>query len=223
MMWLLPAAAVLAGAHPVAAAVVAFALVSPRLFLGSVALWAVVNGAGRLGDRTRLVLAEARFFGALAAEVEAGASLRHGLLAAAETAAELPVHGAARLAASGSPMRLVAGELAEALPENGRLAAAALECASVTGAASEATFRSLALRASDRVELERERRVGTAQARLTALAVGGAPLVLVLALTMSGRGPSWDGAAAMAAWAGIAMISTGSAFVLAILGRRHSR
>ena len=213
------AAVLLAGAHPMAVAVLAIVLWSPLAFLGLTAAWGMANWVRRWGGGHRRLLAEARFFGSVASEVEAGASVRHAVQAAAADDSELPLGRCARLAASGGPLSAVAGELTTGLPANGRMAAAAIECISLTGAPAAPVFRSLELRAREIVELDRERRVGTAQARLTASAVGGAPLLLLLGLIASGRAPSLEGPAGVVAAAGLAMIVTGAAIAFLMLAR----
>jgi Flp pilus assembly protein TadB len=81
----------------------------------------------------------------------------------------------------------VAGALSEALPANGRLAGAAFRLATETGARAADVFADLAVRATEAGDLARERRALTAQARLSAALVGGAPIAVVALLVVSGR------------------------------------
>jgi Flp pilus assembly protein TadB len=84
----------------------------------------------------------------------------------------------------------VAAALGAALPYNGRLAGAAFRLAATTGARAADVFAALAARAAATGELQRERRVLTAQSRLSALVVGGAPLVLGGLVLGAGNGGS---------------------------------
>jgi Flp pilus assembly protein TadB len=85
-------------------------------------------------------------------------------------------------------MSEVAGTVEAQLPENGRLAAAAFRLSGWSGARVADTFDGLATRAAATAELARERRAATAQARLSAVIVGVAPLVFTVLLMITGRG-----------------------------------
>jgi Flp pilus assembly protein TadB len=82
------------------------------------------------------------------------------------------------------------------MPINGHRAAAALRIAGVAGGRSADVFARLADRAAEEEDLRRERRALTTQVRLSAVIVGGLPLVSLLAggagrvldLVDSGRG-----------------------------------
>lgn len=130
---------------------------------------------------------EVALLNGLAAELRAGASLRMALVAGAERAPRLDLTSAVRAAAAGRPMSDVAALLADALPGNGRFVAAALRLTAASGGSAAAVFEQLALRAAEAGELSRERRALTAQARLSALVVGGAPIAVQLLLLVTGR------------------------------------
>ena len=137
-------------------------------------------------DRTKPA-DEVALLNGLAAELRAGASLRMALTAAADRVPTLDLARAIRLAGAGmSPVDL-ADELAHALPINGRLVGAAFRLAATSGARSAAMFEQLALRAAEAGELMRERRSLTAQARLSAGVVGGAPIAVAFLLLTTGR------------------------------------
>lgn len=130
---------------------------------------------------------EVALLNGLAAELRAGASLRVALIAGAERAPQLDLGRAVRAAAAGQPMSELAAELAGVLPVNGRLVAAAFRLTATSGGRAASVFEELALRAAETGELSRERRALTAQARLSAFVVGGAPVAMVGVLLISGK------------------------------------
>ena len=89
----------------------------------------------------------------MAGEVEAGASIRQAVVAAADRAAVLDLARVVRLAAAGRPAGEVSAALEQALPLNGRLAGAAYHLVVETGARASAVFAGLAVRAADVGEL----------------------------------------------------------------------
>jgi Flp pilus assembly protein TadB len=129
--------------------------------------------------------AEAVFLEAVASEVRGGASLRSAIVDAIGTT-ELDLGIAGRLAAAGRPMDEVAAELRVGLAVNGSVAGPALALASRAGSSVATLFDSLALRAGEAADDARERRTATAQARLSALLVGGAPTVAAAAMVAFG-------------------------------------
>lgn len=131
---------------------------------------------------------ETLFFAAMAAELRAGSSLRMALGSAAEGSSDLGLQPAGRRAAAGVPASDIAQELSERLPRNGRLAGAAFSLAAATGARAADVFESLAQQAAERDDLVRERGTLTAQARMSAAVVGGAPILVLVGLAVSGRG-----------------------------------
>lgn len=180
------AGALAAGAPVGAVAVVALAALRPVWFLMAAAGWAVVHVVRRRRDRPGPD-DEAALLRSAAAELRAGASLRSALASAADAAPRLDLRRVRRLAAAGAPMAEVGAALADSLPVNGPRAAAALELAGRTGAAPRRLLDALAAQAAESGGLAGERRALTAQARLSAALVGGAPLGLLALLGGAGR------------------------------------
>ncbi|MCU0282195.1 MAG: hypothetical protein MUE66_10395, partial [Acidimicrobiia bacterium] len=180
------ALALAAGAPLPALGVAVLALWQPLWLLVAAVVWAAVvrrrrrRGAPGPGD-------EAGFLQGLAAELDAGASLRAAVSAAATRAPALDLSRACRLAEAGLPAEEVGEALQAALPVNGRLAAAAFRLASTTGGRVASLFHTLAARAAEVGRLSRERRALTAQARASAWVVGGMPVALLLLLAVTGR------------------------------------
>jgi Flp pilus assembly protein TadB len=181
-----------------AALALALGVPPPVVALSLLALWQPVwCGAGALAwavyafRRRRAVLpgpdAEADFLRGLAAELEAGASLRSGVVAAAQRVPSLGLGEAARLAAAGMPADRVGTCIGAALTVNGRLVAAAFRLAAVSGGRVAVLMHSLAVRAAEAGRLRREESAMTAQARASAWLVGGAPFLVLAGLFMTGR------------------------------------
>ncbi|MBN2114885.1 MAG: hypothetical protein JW785_12260 [Acidimicrobiia bacterium] len=180
------AVALVAGAPLPAVAVGALALWQPLFLLAGAGAWAVV--AHRRRRRLRPGPGdEAVFLAGLAAELEAGASLRAAVTGAATRAPALDLSRACRLAEAGLSATRVGEALRAALPVNGRLAAAAFRLAAEGGGRVAALFHTLAARAAEVGRLDRERRALTAQARASAWVVGGAPVALLALLAVTGR------------------------------------
>ncbi len=180
------ALALAAGAPLPALGVAVLALWQPLWLLVAAVVWAA------LARRRRRQAAagpddEAGFLQGLASELDAGASLRAAVPAAATRAPALDLSRACRLAGAGLPAEEVGEALQAALPVNGRLAAAAFRLASATGGRVAALFHALAARAAEVGRLSRERRALTAQARASAWVVGGMPLALLALLAATGR------------------------------------
>lgn len=160
---------------------------------------------------------EAFFLESIAAELDGGASPRAALVAAAERPGAVRAEGIARVVALGLDSPRIAVQLAAALPLNGRLAGAAWAISAESGAPLGPVVRLLAQRAGGRGRLLRERRALTAQARATAWLIGGLPVVLFIALVVTGR----IGVAALpVAMAGAALQAVGIVIVLIMLRRR---
>lgn len=178
--------ALAAGAPLPALGVAVLAMWQPLWLLVAAVVWAVVarrrrrGAAAGPGD-------EAGFLQGLAAELDAGASLRAAVPAAATRSPALDLSRACRLAGAGLPAEEVGEALQAALPINGRLAAAAFRLASATGGRVAALFHTLAARAAEVGRLSRERRALTAQARASAWVVGGVPVALLALLATTGR------------------------------------
>lgn len=175
------------GIHPVALGLAALAAVEPRLVLFGAAVWAAVHVVRRRRSRVSPD-DEATYFRALSAELKAGASLRGAFGEALERVPALSLDHAARFAAAGAPMTEVADVVEAELPENGRLAGAAFRLSDWSGAQVADTFAGLAERASASAELARERRAATAQARMSAIVIGVAPVAFAGLLLATGRG-----------------------------------
>lgn len=181
------AAGLALGIHPAVVALAALASIEPRLVLAGAAVWGIVAAVRR---RKRRITPddEATYFRALAAELQAGASLRGAIGEALHRVPALSLGPAVRRAAAGMPMSEIAEEVESRFPENGRLAAAAFRLSDWSGARVAETFEGLAERAAASAELARERRAATAQARLSALVVGIAPVAFAALLLATGRG-----------------------------------
>ena len=143
------AALALATGTPVALIVLGWlALTHPLAALGAVVVMAVPGWRRRRGTRPSPD-DEAAFLLTLGTELAGGASLRTSLVSAADRAAgSLYLQPAARAAAAGLPAVTVAGLLGEALPRNGRIAAASWLLAADSGGPAAAVMQSLALRAA---------------------------------------------------------------------------
>ena len=167
------AGALAAGVSPVWVAVVALAVWRPWWFLLAAAAWGLAARArqpARPGPDT-----EAVYLAAVAAELRAGAALRRALIDATGRAPGLDLESVVRSADAGRPLDEVGILLGRALPANGRMAAAAVRIGGATGAAAAGAFAALAVRAGEAAEMARDRRVTTAQARLSAALVGLVP------------------------------------------------
>ncbi len=208
------ALALAAGAPLPALGVAVLAMWQPLWLLAAAAVWAVParlrrrrGGAGPAD--------EAGFLQGLASELDAGASLRAAVTAAATRVPALDFSHACRLAAAGLPAEEVGEALQSALPGNGRLVAAAFRLASATGGRVAALFHTLAARAAEVGRLNRERRALTAQARASAWVVGGVPVALLVLLAVSGRLGSLlsHPAGVMVLAAGLALEAAGVAVV----------
>ncbi len=209
MLTALAVALPLAHGAPVAAvAAVALALERPVWAAGALAVGAAARFARRPPDRA--VDLEARFLLALAAELRTGATWRQALVAAAARVPGLALGPAVARAQAGRDAAHVAVALHLALRHLGRPAAAALGLGATAGAPAADVFGTLAGQAAQRAGDRRERAAATAQARLSAALVGGAPVVLALLLLAGGRAQ----AAAMAGPAGPVLLAVGAGLLV---------
>ncbi len=128
--------------------------------------------------RPRHVVDEARFLAAIATELRGGAALRTAIADAAGGGLE-PKGDVRRLGVAGGAFRTVTTTLGE-LPINGRRAATAIRVADIAGGTSADVFLRLSDRAVEEADLQREKRALTTQGRLSALVVGGLPLLGLL-------------------------------------------
>lgn len=199
------------GISPVIIVIAAVAAIEPRLVLAGAAIWGVVAAVRR---RVPPVTPdnEATLFRAMAAELRSGASLRSALAEAAQRVPEIRLDRSVRFAVAGMQMTEIAGAVERQLPENGRVAAAAFRLSDRSGARVADTFDELAEQAAATAELARERKAATAQARLSALIVGVAPLAFTVLLMATGRG------AGLAAHGGLGLMVLGVGLGLETLG-----
>lgn len=208
------------GVHPAVLLIAAVAYAQPAWFLAAAAGWALYHAHRRRRAGQALPAREALFLQALASELEAGASLRHGLAVSAGAVPDLDLARAAHRAVAGRPAPEIAAELAAGLPVNGRAVGAAFSIVAATGARAAAVFAALAVRAAGAVDLEREQRTLTAQARFSAALVGGTPAVVSAGLLLTGRGPGGDGVGALVATGGICLIVAGGLVIWAMVRDR---
>lgn len=214
------ALAVLAGAHPGAVVIVGVAVLQPALFLTGAAGWAAYHARQRARHRRSMPAVEADYLRAVSAEIEAGSSLRRALSGAARQAPDLRFGALVRMAAAGQPMTEVAATLQHVLPLNGRMAAAACRLVSETGARAAGVFAGLAVRAAVTGDVEREGRVLTAQARLTAWIIGGLPAAATTVLLVMGRAPAGGAAGRLLTGIGLTLVGTGCLVVFAMVRSR---
>lgn len=199
------------GVHPAVLALAALAAIEPRLILAGAAVWAVVHAMRRRRHRVTPD-DEATYFRALSAELRAGASLRGALGEAVDRVPALSLDRAVRYAAAGAPMTEIADIVEVQFPENGRLAGAAFRLSDWSGAQVADTFAGLADRASASAELARERRAATAQARMSAIVIGIAPVAFAALLLATGRG------AGLVDHGWIGLLILGAGLTLEVLG-----
>lgn len=157
---------------------------------------------------------------ALAAELRAGAGWRSALGAAADRVGAEALPLARARARAGAPAAAVAAALRSELPHSGRAAAAALRLVATSGGPAADVFATLAAQAAARSAERRDRAAITAQARLSAALVGGAPVLLVGLLVATGRSGGLAGAGAAGAGllaVGFALQALGIAVVVAML------
>lgn len=202
--------------------IVAVAVWHPWWFLAGVVAWVLVSrirAPGGTGPAD-----EADFLRGLAAELAGGSSLRSALAAAADRAPALELGRAVRLARAGYPADRIGDEIRRALPLNGRASASAFRLAATTGGGVAGIVASLAARADELGALARERRALTAQARLSAWVVGGAPMAFLAVLAMTGRlgGLVADPAGRVILLIGVALEAAG-AVAVALMVRRSGR
>ena len=178
------AAGLVIGVPLPALAALGIAVWQPVWALGGVLVWMALN-VRRQGQKAEE--SEAAYLSAIAGDLRAGSSLRFALSAAARQGDGLHLGRAARLAEAGQPLGGVADELEVALPRLGGLAASAVRTAGITGGKVADVFDGLALLATDELDLIRERRAATAQARFSAWIVAGIPLVYLVVAGVTGR------------------------------------
>ena len=212
------------GVHPAVLALAALAAIEPRLILAGAAVWAVIHAMRRRRHRVTPD-DEATYFRALSSELRAGASLRGALGEAVDRVPALSLDRAVRYASAGVPMTEIADIVEVQFPENGRLAGAAFRLSDWSGAQVADTFAGLADRASASAELARERRAATAQARMSAIVIGIAPVAFAALLLATGRGAGLVDHG----WIGVLILGAGltlevlGLLVVALIIRRANR
>lgn len=194
---------------------VVLALLVPEPAAAMVAAGAVLSLRRRASEPSE----EAVYLQAVALELRAGATVRSALESAALRSRRLPLARVTRLAAAGAPMSEIASSLSAVLPQHGPMAAAAVRTAGLTGGRVASVFDTLAQIAAEDRELDRERRVATAQARISAWIVGGLPIALLGFGIVSGRlGSLLDtGVGAAVVGIGLAFIAAGTIVVARML------
>ena len=120
LMALLLSVALVRGPHPAWAGILGFAYLSPVGFLTAAAGWGAFQATQRRMARRRMPVAEADLLRGVAAEVAAGASIRHAIVAAADRAPALRLAEVVRLAETGRPAGEVAARLEASLPSSVR-------------------------------------------------------------------------------------------------------
>lgn len=130
---------------------------------------------------------EARLLDRVVTELDSGASPRAALASVAARRGPFDLSVVARKLAAGLSAREISRSLAEVLPHNGHLVAAAWGLTADAGAPAAPVMALLARRAADRGRLLRERRALTTQARATAWLIAGLPLAVCLGLFATGR------------------------------------
>lgn len=181
-MLILLAGALVAGVPTPVLAILTVAMLRPWWFLIGVTGWSFAAAS-----RTRRRRDDVVYLQGVAAELRSGASLRQALVDASGRVPHLDLQAAVRAAVAGRPLREVAGRVAPALGSSGPLFVAAIEVAAVGGGAVAATFDGLAMLASEDAELAGERRAATAQAKVSALIVGGLPIIYLVYALASGK------------------------------------
>lgn len=159
---------------------------------------------------------EAVWCAAMAAELRAGASIRSALDAASDRVPDPELAEIGRLAKAGVPVERLAERIGAALPKVRHLAGPAVRIAAEAGGAAAGVFGRLAVRSLEHTETERERRVATAQVRLSAWVVGSIPVVVIAALVATGRAAALVAAGPIgvgALIAGVALMLLGVAAV----------
>lgn len=146
------------------------------------------------------------------ASLQAGATLRSGL---ASLSPEVD-----RLVAVGSSTAALADAVARALPEQGSVAAAAVRMLDRAGGPAAPVLEELAAQASETMRIRREVRAAVAAPVLQGAIVGGAPLVVLISLVVTGgfaRNLAASAAHAVTVTAGALMTVLGVAWVVAIV------
>lgn len=214
------------------AAAIAVGVPPPLVAVGALAAWHPVPAIlalvavvvrQRRTNRRRRGDDEVAALLALGSELRAGASLRFALASIAVRRHGEPWRSAGRRALAGAPMETMRSDLVEALPRNGAMVAMACSLGERTGARLAPLIGRIVESAERRAELDRERIAATAQARLSTVVVGLAPLAFTGFLVAVGAVPApWQasGTLAVVSAAGLVLEVSGFSVVVAMM-RRH--
>lgn len=156
----------------------------------------------------RSIVDEARFYMAVSSALESGTSLPRAIAIASDGSPQL---AGLRLAAAGGAPDEIA--LALSVLPGGKGAGAAVRVATRSGGKAAEVFLRLAERAMADADAVRQRRVLTAQARLSAAIVGGLPLVWLALGGVARLQNLVAGGGAPIAVLGLGMQATGVALV----------
>ncbi len=201
--------------HRWEAAVLMAALVVPvPLVLALLGLIVAARAKPRLSP-------EIRFHQTVAARLRAGASLRIALADAAEDDPALELRQVARRLRAGHPVEELGPQTARRLPETGPLAAAAIEFSAMSGGGAIGAFEVMAEIAAEEMEVRREVAAGAAPAWLAVWIIGGAPVLVIGLLIVTGRvGRLLDSAGGqVSVAAGLMLVMAGVAAVGALARR----
>jgi len=186
LIWLLLAAGWAAGVPPLI--VGAGAVMVVNLPVGVAAVGIATFVVHRKQRRSQN-LDEAGFLRMIATSVSAGSSLRSAIRSGDPLVVTARTR---RLCDAGVSMAKIGRSLQPVLEHNGSTFAAVCSLSERTGSALAPTLHVLADRAADVADLNRHRRVATAQARFSAVIVGLAPLAVTVGL-IALRGVPGDG------------------------------
>lgn len=170
----------------------------------------------------RLHEGDVAFYNSVASELRGGAGLRSALARSGRFLDADARRRLERLTAAGRPMVEVAGVIEAAVPRFGVAAGSAVRVSGRVGGRAADVFASLARAAAREQELDDEIRSASAHGRLSALIIGGIPLLLSSVMVLTGRtGLVADSGAVglVLALAGWTLIVTGVTAVFVIVRR----
>jgi len=212
LIWVFVAGSWAVGAPPLIVGAGALMAINVPLGVGAIAVGAFIEHRRRRRD---LSIDEVGFLRMIATSVSAGSTLRSAVRGGDH---KIVAPRTRRLCDAGASMAKVGRSLESALAHNGATFAAVCSLSEITGASLAPTLHVLADRATDVADLNRHRKVATAQARFSALVVGLAPLAVTAGLIVV-RGVPGDGStvavASMVLGASMQIIGVAVVFVLA--------
>jgi Flp pilus assembly protein TadB len=212
LIWVLVGAAWAVGVPPLIVGAGVLMAVNLPLGVVAIAVGAFIEHRRRRRD---VSVDEAGFLRTIATSVSAGSTLRSAVRGGDH---HIVAPRTRRLCDAGASMSKVGRSLESALAYNGATFAAVCSLSEVTGATLAPTLHVLADRATDVADLNRHRRVATAQARFSALVVGLAPLGVTAGLIVV-RGVPGDGStvaiASMMLGAAMQIVGVAVVFVMA--------